>query len=883
MKLVFCNKFYYTLILYLSMHLSMQLHAQVNITGNVKSESGKGIPNVHLLVYKPGFESILAFAISGSEGSFILKIQVDTDSLMIKTSSVQYKNESLIVKNQTQELNFILKSDIKQLEGVIVKTLAIEKYGDTLSYLVQSFANKNDRSVEDVLKRLPGITVESNGRILYQDIPINKLYVEGMDITSGNYGVVSKNLPQSSITTVEVFENHQPIKILQDVQFSPQAALNLKLKKKIAATGSIKAGFGVLPFLWQFNGTPFVFTKKSQWIISLQGNNIGENIAQQMLNFEDFNMLNFEAEPEKYLDLVSTKLPEIAANRYLNNKTFLFNLNSLHAIAKDVKLKTHVYLSDDKVSSISSETRIIYTTADTFSTNMTNQNSIHNQKLTTKFIVSQNAKHNYLNNEFVLELRTPYSFGIANFSNVKVTQIAENPSYRLSNSLHSIKPIGKKMFKLGSDFLYLDNPQSLSTTPVLFNDSIFENRHIDSLHQNLKSSKLFTTNYASVVLVYKAITIIPELGFFYKKTHLSSDLFMYTNNGISYSDSNNMNRVETGTFNPYLNTELSFKRLRYTLSFNAKLSNSTLVIDDYFELKSRQANLWLNEQKVSLNYKLGSFYLFYASTIHSKQTNDMSQYYPGYILKNFRVLSRNPIPISLTNMYRFNTSLSYRNHITSLFQTIDYTLSISESSYSNNRLESVNGTTQNDIISLFPGYSVLQVVGSNSSKYLSKLLTTFKLRFLLSQTKGITAVNNEKIITINRQMTITPRVIINATKWLSFDYGNTTIWFMDFVNFKNNNNVFLNKQNLSILIFPFKNQSIQFISEYYQYKKKDYFFADINYQYSFTKPRIDLQLKANNLFNTYSYISMSASEYIMWISRYKLKPFELLLVIRFTM
>jgi outer membrane receptor for Fe3+-dicitrate len=45
----------------------------------------------------------------------------------------------------------------------------IEKYGDTLQYLVSAFARQDDRSIEDVLKRMPGIEVKENGQITYQE------------------------------------------------------------------------------------------------------------------------------------------------------------------------------------------------------------------------------------------------------------------------------------------------------------------------------------------------------------------------------------------------------------------------------------------------------------------------------------------------------------------------------------------------------------------------------------------------------------------------------------------------------------------------------------------------------------------------------------------
>ena len=95
---------------------------------------------------------------------------------------------------------------------------------------------------------MPGIEVETGGQILYQGMPINKFYVEGLDLMESRYTLVSKNLPKGSVTTVEILENHQPMRMLQDKVVSQQAALNLKIKKGVSTTGtaSLAAGLSLI-------------------------------------------------------------------------------------------------------------------------------------------------------------------------------------------------------------------------------------------------------------------------------------------------------------------------------------------------------------------------------------------------------------------------------------------------------------------------------------------------------------------------------------------------------------------------------------------------------------------------------------------------------------
>jgi hypothetical protein len=99
--------------------------------------------------------------------------------------------------------------------------------------MVNSFSKEQDRSIGDVLKRMPGIEVLPDGKILYQGKAINKYYIEGLDLLEGKYNLANDNLPYQEVSQVQILENHQPIKTLDSLQFSDRTALNIKLKTPI--------------------------------------------------------------------------------------------------------------------------------------------------------------------------------------------------------------------------------------------------------------------------------------------------------------------------------------------------------------------------------------------------------------------------------------------------------------------------------------------------------------------------------------------------------------------------------------------------------------------------------------------------------------------------
>jgi hypothetical protein len=147
---------------------------QVSIRGQVKNTKGEALSRINILVYLPGSKSLIAFAVSDEKGDFQTDVNSPSDSLTIEVSSINHRNQSRTVANISQNLSFKLVHDVTQLESFTVKASPIKQKGDTLSYLVSTFANEEDRAIEDVLQNMPGIEVEPNGKILYQGIPIQK-------------------------------------------------------------------------------------------------------------------------------------------------------------------------------------------------------------------------------------------------------------------------------------------------------------------------------------------------------------------------------------------------------------------------------------------------------------------------------------------------------------------------------------------------------------------------------------------------------------------------------------------------------------------------------------------------------------------------------------
>lgn len=59
--------------------------------------------------------------------------------------------------------------------------------------------------------------VDASGKISYQGKAISKFYIEGLDMLGGQYGLATKNIKADDVASVQVYENHQPIRVLQGI------------------------------------------------------------------------------------------------------------------------------------------------------------------------------------------------------------------------------------------------------------------------------------------------------------------------------------------------------------------------------------------------------------------------------------------------------------------------------------------------------------------------------------------------------------------------------------------------------------------------------------------------------------------------------------------
>ncbi len=856
------------------------IFSQIILSGKIINSDEESIPYINILIYELDESVVIGFGVSNLDGQFSIELTTSADSLRIETSAIHYKREKREIANHTQEIPFILEVDEKTLETFTLRASPIERRGDTLSFLVDAFTAKSDRSIADVLRKMPGIEVETNGQILYQGLPIQKFYIEGLDLMDGRYAMVSNNLPHQSVATIEVYENHQPIRILEEKVVSQQASLNLKLNQDVTTTGKAILGTGFTPFLLDVNITPMTFTRKFQFVASYQTNNIGKDASTQLTSHlpDEFRKsLNHPNETPELLNIQTLNPPyDFDPTLYLKNNIHLLNLNALTKLNNNLQLRSNLHYITDFQQERASASHTIFTPEDTVTFNENFYNEYTSNYLQAVFTLSRNVKSNFLENKLCFKSNWNSSFGLLSNNSEQISQKLKSPAKSISNDLHSIYPLGKKLIEIRSYISYDENPHQLQINPGVFPNILNDEIAYENSLQTVELKRFYTENSIGMVYTFKGIVISPKAGFIIRQQTLQS-ILRVDDLQVSSGFENDQNIFNSQAF---LQTEIQYRKRALTINFNLPLIYQTLTIDDQINNLGQDINRTFLKPRLFVNYKLKGFWEASASWSYSNNFGELDGVYYGFLLKSYRNLSQNNAPIAINLKNNLGVQLKYSNAIISFFHSSSFLYVKLRSNLLYNSLINEFGASVIEAVE-YPNQGQYISFKANTSKYYSAIRSTFSLRLGASQQEGMVLMNAEIFNTINRFYQFSPHVLYRFKNWFNIEYGLNLHYFQNVIADNNDDNTKMLTQKMNLFVYPKSNQMLSLAVDYHEYKRKQSYFLDIIYRYSFSKRKIDLEMKYLNILNTKNYTTYQAFTNSIIESTYELNPSRFLISINF--
>ena len=206
------------IILFLCFYSLSPASAQTRSWGGTvhDARTGEALPAVSVCLLRAD-SSIVQFAQTDAEGRWRLQA-ADGAGAFLSFSSIGFAKQVIPLAECTESMDVRLRETTIQIREVTVRGNRIWQRGDTLTYRVAGFSQAQDRTIEDVPKKIPGIEVGGSGQIKFQGKPINKLYVEGMDLLGGKYALATRNMPHKMVKNVQVLQSHQPVAAWKEFQ-----------------------------------------------------------------------------------------------------------------------------------------------------------------------------------------------------------------------------------------------------------------------------------------------------------------------------------------------------------------------------------------------------------------------------------------------------------------------------------------------------------------------------------------------------------------------------------------------------------------------------------------------------------------------------------------
>jgi hypothetical protein len=862
------NKFL-TLFLFVFFQVTAQ---QVTLSGTVQDENQKAIAGASVLL-KTNTE-VLAYAFSNGAGIFKLNYTQSQDSLYLTATSLGYKLQTKRIATQAKTVNFTLKESVEQIDEIVLESeQKIQIKRDTVSFLVSGFTNKTEQTLEDVLKKIPGIEVTKSGAIKAHGKYIDKLLIEGDDILGANYKILSKNLDAKMLEQVQILDNFEDNPIIKKVLSSTKVALNIKLKKDLKQLwfGNVKLGLGISKETrWKESLMLGLLRKKLKLFYFGDFNNLGVK-AKEVLSFNNNNSQDFSIDRISYSLNSTIAIKKNPQNTLLKNY-ITFNdalLNSLSVVAKskpNLSFRTSVYFLKDK-NTFDKNTYTQYNFSIPIILNETNtyneKTPVASLELETKYIINND---NYVNNLLIIsnEKNTISEVINSNANNIKqdlaMNRFSFKNHFNLTSSLAKNSILNNYFFIA---YEKLDNDAFLQSQILTDYFNVNPNNII---HADEKNNHFYIGYKAKVINKFKKFEFSNALAASYKIASYKTKLYIASTLNNAYSDINNYKQIRLTNANSFRYEPT--KNVKYTLGL--KLENIFMDNKSYFFFSP----------KFSIHYKhkkLGNltFSIINKERILEKETMSLSNK-----LVNYRTFAKKK-PFDYTNaIKRLNVIVRHYKYVDNKRFSIDTKFAYSNSS---NVLSS-----KKTIASNLDFHEYQQQDGGESYnadftfiQYIRKLHTVLKLETTHTWNKQIVFVNqylNEKMLFYNAKQEISFTTHFN--KPYNFDF--TFVKNQYNTTFQNRTNGLITKKINASLDYKISKELIfKYTSILLMDTNNNYHFADLKLDYLPEESKFSYRLVFSNIFKEKNYINKYLDSYMSYQSNSAIIPRYLLLTAKY--
>ena len=850
--------------------------AQVNVSGIVvDKESNEPLTGASVIV-KGADGKIKKYATSKGDGGFAMSLP-SVAGCRLEVSMMSFAKKTIPLDSVSFPLTVQLEPGTTLLKEVTVKADRIREQGDTITYNVGSFAQQQDRSIGDVLKRMPGIDVANNGKIQYQGEDINKFYIEGSDLLGGKYGIATNGISHEDVGAVEVMENHQPMQVLSGISFLDKAAINLKLKNKAKATWSFHgdAGGG---YSWQpegaiWDGELFAMAvmPNFQNITTIKTNNIGEDLSAQAT---DFFASRRGTDLSRYVGVSLPGVPNLSRKRTLFNRSALVSTNALWKLGRG-EVKAQIDYSFNRVTAEAANVTTYFLDG-LGGRDMSrpygdggnrviveDRNGVdRSHSLSGKFIYELNQKTAFINNTLKTNIDwDDVRLGVT--GSLPNDQTASLPDYYVGNDFKIIKRFnGKHLVTFISKNEWESLPQTLS---VSMNERL--------MRQQVKDHAFYTNESAAYAFSVKGITISLEGGVKGYFRTLNTEL----PDMPEEIPGETVNVLNTNYLTVYATPKFEYWVKRVNFSLSAPVSFAHYTFDKAI---ANRSEVYFSPS-LSMNWKPNNRFSMSVSGGTGRSPMDLNMIQPGYVMTNYRSFSRGVDDFYNSSSQRVSGSLSYKHTRRGIFANARVMQSWSRRPY----------TLAQQLYGDYVVYSYtdaksdgrMLMASGNIGKTLDFMRGSANINGSFSRNESHLISENTNVNSVGTSWSVGAKINGAPLRWFSFDYRFE--WASSRMSMNDINASWLgNMENELLLnIMPHKKWEWHISGEHYRNELtadqfKNVFLLDTKVIYKLNK-RLELSASLSNIFNQRTYNYTTYNQLTSFESQRWLRGRELLISI----
>ena len=824
----------------------------------VDSKNGEPIAGVMTTATSMESSTILAYMLTGADGKFQLLGQTNDNQISLTGSSMMTHPFSMDVSVGSENLIIKVEKATLTLEEVKVTASKATMKGDTIDFNVASYLTEADKSIGDVIKKLPGLKVDDLGRIYYQGQEISNFYVENMDLLKGRYGLATKNISPDMIASVQVLQNHQPIKVLKNVELPEDAAINLKLKTSSAGAWFVNAQLGV--------GGPKIstsneligmrFSKNKQDMYILKNDSSGKDISKELISFYG-SAVSSILNPFTIGNAQTTLIDE---KHYLFNNAYVASANNLRPLGKNYFITSNISFLFDNQKSFSSLNQMVFL-PDRDDVNIIEDNTFKfaKRELATTISIERNDAEKYVSNRTEANLIWNDQSSCVS-SRTDIFQNLIMPSFSIENHFKSMG--GNNRWS--SNIAFSNQSNSFSISPmrseiIELRDTIVTQKY-DYGHLNADVS------YSKSISSSRRFNMRITSGVAFKHDNVMSK--MYDGN-LPITIDSLVNNLSWDELDIVLGTEVRYNWKSVSFSALTPMSMAFIQGKAYFVPKVT-SNLEYNRSRMT--YRIDFAF--------SKGMPGINDAQNGYIFKSYRSLSRSSGILPFSNTATIKALVAYKSLNDGLFANLSggYVRTgrntLTNLIYDNEFCRSYRIEYHNSVNTLWAGLDAsfsIPILRSSlkvEMNYTDNLYTSLAFGLTVGCRSDVIMFKPSIIILPGRLFTIDYAVDYSFCR---SSYGNVTTW--------QNHNL---HQILKVVFSPIKKLDIECACDSYQNSMEDFsgiLFGSCSLCYKTKK--VEYRLDWTNIFNNRNLYTIRYDDISRYCTSVMLRPTEILASVKF--